>query len=462
MSYVYGHFWILTISLVVVSCSFTPKQANNNQDVKLVVLDPGHFHAGLLQKNPLTSVNDTVKVYAPEGAEVRQYLNDIKRYNQREENPTFWKEEIYIGEDYLARMLAERQGDVVVLAGNNRKKTNYILEAIKAGYNVLSDKPLAINKKDFDLLIQAYQLARERNLLLYDLMTERCDILNIIEKALLNNTELFGELQKGSLNEPAVYMESVHHFFKHVSGKPLIRPVWYYDTEQQGEGIADVSTHLIDLVNWQCFPNETIRYQSDVEVLEARHWATRITLPEFSQSTQVDTFPAFLKKNIRNNVLEVLANGSLNYTVKGVHIGMKLIWNYTASGDGGDTFTSIKKGSKATLKIIQDKENAFVKQLYIQRPAESDCLEFEGHLRKAIKHLHRAFPFISVRKMKEGLYLIDIPQADRLGHEYHFTKVAESFLGYLRDNYMPEWEKENTISKYYITTTAVELAAKKR
>lgn len=62
---------------------------------------------------------------------------------------------------------------------------------------MLSDKPLAINKKDFDLLIQAYQLAKERKLLLYDLMTERYDILNIIEKALLNNPDLFGELQKG-------------------------------------------------------------------------------------------------------------------------------------------------------------------------------------------------------------------------------------------------------------------------
>ena len=35
-------------------------------------------------------------------------------------------------------------------------------------------------------------------------MTERYDILNIIEKALLNNPDLFGELQKGSLNDPSV------------------------------------------------------------------------------------------------------------------------------------------------------------------------------------------------------------------------------------------------------------------
>ena len=94
-----------------------------NPNVKIVVLDPGHFHASLLQKNPLASVNDTIRVYAPEGAEVKQYLNDINSYNQRAENPTSWKEEIYIGGDYLSRMLSDRQGDVVVLAGNNQKKT---------------------------------------------------------------------------------------------------------------------------------------------------------------------------------------------------------------------------------------------------------------------------------------------------------------------------------------------------
>ena len=102
MRYTYRHIGILTISLIVASCSFSQKQADNNHDkdmnpnVKIVVLDPGHFHASLLQKNPLASVNDTIRVYAPEGAEVKQYLNDINSYNQRAENPTSWKEEIYI------------------------------------------------------------------------------------------------------------------------------------------------------------------------------------------------------------------------------------------------------------------------------------------------------------------------------------------------------------------------------
>ena len=42
--------------------------------------------------------------------------------------------------------------------------------------------------------------------------------------------------------------------------------------------------------------------------------------------------------------------------------------------------------------------------------------------------------------------------------EAHFSKVAKTFLHYLQYKDMPEWENENIISKYYITTTAVEMA----
>lgn len=463
MKCIYKDIAILSISLIAFSCSFSSKQTSKQKEdsyhkVELIVLDPGHFHASLLQKSLLADVSDTVRVYAPKGTEVNQYLDNINAYNQREENPTSWQEQVYTGDDYLLKMISERKGDVVVLAGNNQKKTKYILESIKAGYNVLSDKPMAINKQDFDSLTKAYQLAKEKKLMLYDLMTERYDILNCIEKSLLHNTELFGKLQKGSLNDPAITMQSTHHFFKTVSDKPLIRPGWYYDIEQQGEGISDVTTHLIDLVNWQYFSNVPLHYQSDVKVLSARHWPTRITLPEFSQSTQLDSFPSYLKKYIRNNKLEVLANGTINYTVKGINIAMTVIWNYAPPKNGGDTFTSIKKGSKATLEIIQNKENGFTKQLYIRKAREIKKSEFESQLQIAVKQLQTTYPFLTVKKTGEGLYLINIPLKERLGHEAHFSKVAETFLNYLHNKNMPEWENEHTISKYYITTTAVELA----
>lgn len=464
MKLVYNNIGFLVLSLVAVSCSLSKKQAANEAEIngphkiELIVLDPGHFHASLLQKDTLTNVNDTIYVYAPEGTGLNQYMESINSYNQRTEAPTSWVSQVYTGEDYLPKMLTGQKGDVVVLAGNNQKKTQYIIESIKAGYNVLSDKPLAINQQDFNLLVEAYQLAKEKDLLLYDLMTERYDILNRVEKELLQKKELFGKLQQGSPENPSITMESVHHFFKNVSGKPLIRPAWYYDTAQQGEGIADVTTHLIDLVQWQCFPDEAIHYLSDVKVTKATHWPTIITLPEFNQSTQMDSFPPYLDKYLKNNVLEVLANGTLNFTIKGVHIGMKVIWNYAPPTNGGDTFTSIKKGTKATLKTVQNKKNGFIKELYIQKAQNIDDPTFRIQLQKAIKELQDTYPFLSVKKENSELYLIDIPQGYRSGHEAHFSKVAKTFLHYLQYKDMPKWENENTISKYYITTTAVEMA----
>ena len=403
MKRIYNNIGFLILSLAIASCSLSKRQADNEADtnesrkIELIVLDPGHFHASLLQKDTLTDVNDTIHIYAPEGTGLNQYMESINSYNQRAEAPTSWVSQVYTGDDYLSRMLTEQRGDVVVLAGNNQKKTQYIIESIKAGYNVLSDKPLAITQQDFDLLVEAYQLAKEKDLLLYDLMTERYDILNIIEKELLQKEELFGELQQGSPENPSITMESVHHFFKNVSGKPLIRPAWYYDTAQQGEGIADVTTHLIDLVQWQCFPDKTIHYLSDVKVTKATHWPTPITLPEFCQSTQMDSFPPYLHKYVKNNVLEVLANGTLNFTIKGIHIGMKVIWNYTPPTNGGDTFTSIKKGSKATLKIVQNKENGFIKELYIQKAQNTENATFKTHLEKTIKELQYTYPFLSIK-----------------------------------------------------------------
>ena len=440
---------------VLTSCSGSRSGAV--RPVELVVLDPGHFHASLLLKNPLADVAETVRVYAPEGPEVEQYLAAVKSYNHRADDPTSWQEEVYIGEDYLEKMLSDGRGEVVVLAGNNSKKTSYILSAVKSGYNVLSDKPLAINKKDFDMLSEAYREAAAKGLLIYDLMTERYDMLNIITRELLHDTALFGDLLPGTSDAPSIVMQSVHNFFKTVSGNPLIRPAWYYDVEQQGEGIADVTTHLIDLVAWQCFPDEVVRYDSDVEVLAAKHWPTRITLPEYSQSTGVEVFPSYLDKYIKDGVLEVMSNGSLVYKVKGIHVGMGVIWNY-ASPNGGDLFTAEMRGSKATLEIVQNENTGFVKQLYIRRSPSTDTVDFEKKLQIRSDELREAYPFISIEKTAPDLYLIDIPQKDRLGHEAHFNRVAQTFLHYLRSEDMPEWENENTLSKYYITTTAVELA----
>jgi len=462
-------FKVIIFCLLFAGCQFSEKKSIAEKsfsgqpgEVKLIVLAPGHFHADLLQKSKINEINDSVYVYARQGKEVDQYLARIQSYNNRSENPTQWKEIVYKGEDFLEKMISDKNGNVVVLAGNNKEKTKYILKSVSAGLNVLSDKPMAINKENFELLEQAYDSAQAHHVMLYDIMTERYDILNIVEQKLINNEDVFGKLREGNEDEPAISMESVHHFYKEVSGKPLIRPAWYYDVEQQGEGIADVTTHLIDLVNWKCFPEESLDYKKDINVLSARHWATDLSLEDYSRSTKMDSFPNYLKKYVEDSKLKVFANGTINYRVKEVNVSLKVIWNYKAPEGGGDTFSAYVKGSKASLKTVQDSSNNFVKQLYIERVKSVDKDKFEAALEQAELEIQKDYPLVKIKpsSSEKGKYLVDIPVQAREGHESHFGYVAQEFFDYLIEGKMPQREISNTLAKYYITTSALELAKK--
>lgn len=456
--------------LLLFSCTMQKgkKESESNRifrgqsgEIKLVVLDPGHFHASLLQKFPQKQVNDTVFVYAPEGDELNQYLASIEGYNNRSENPTNWNEIVYSGADYLEKMMEKKRGNVIILAGNNLKKTDYIYQSIKAGYHVLSDKPMAINAENFELLKSAYSSARAQNVYLYDVMTERYDIINTLTRELVNNKVLFGDLQAGTTDEPAITMQSIHHYFKEVSGNVLVRPGWFYDVEQQGESMVDVATHLVDLVNWQCFPDDVINYQRDVDLISARHWPTKLTLTEFTRSTNLDAFPDFLHKYVNDSVLEVYGNGRINYRIKGKNIEVSALWNYKAPVGGGDAYSALIKGTLATVAIVQSEEEHYIKQLYIEKNQATDGIAFESALQNLITELQKTYPYISTKKISPDRYQILVPVEKRKGHEDYFGMVAAKYFQYLVNRDMPEWEISNTIAKYYITTQALKMAEKK-
>lgn len=423
----------------------------HERPVVLNVVDPGHFHASLLQKSRLEGVDEKVRVYAPEGEELEQYLATIEGYNTREQNPTSWKEDVYAGSDYLEHLPVNENGDVVMLAGNNAKKTDYILTAVERGYNVLSDKPLAIDSRGWDLLQRAYVEAANHNLVIYDLMTERYDIVNLIVKDILADPSIFGTFDYSAV--PTVQMTSVHHFYKEVGGTPLVRPQWYYDVRQQGEGIADVTTHLIDLVFWQCFPQKTITTDK-VEVTAASHYPTWISREQFARSTGAADFPDYLKGIERNGAIPVMSNGSLDFKVNGLPVQMKVLWNWTPQSGSSDTFEAVYKGDRSVVTIRQDASTGFVKQISM-----TTNLEYAANRLRTV--LGQKYPGTSLKEVN-GEYVVVIPSDLRIGHEDHFNMVAAQFLKYIRgEEQMPEWESQNTLSKYYITTKAVEMASAK-
>ena len=187
---------------------------------------------------------------------------------------------------------------------------------------------------------------------------------------------------------------SVHHFSKIVSGAPLKRPEWFFDVRQQGEGIVDVTTHLVDLVQWEAFPGQILR-PSDVKMLSARRWTTPITPAQFEKVTGAKQFPAFLARDVKDGVLNVYSNGEMNYTLKGVHARVSVTWNFEAPEGTGDTHFSVMRGTKANLVIRQGAEQKYKPVLYVERNPSVTPAAHEAALTKAVEHLQGKWPGVA-------------------------------------------------------------------
>ncbi|MBV5311695.1 MAG: Gfo/Idh/MocA family oxidoreductase [Prolixibacteraceae bacterium] len=435
-----------------------PKFTGAAGEVKLMTLDPGHFHAGLIQKSMYQQIDPTVYVYAPEGDDVIQHLSRIEGFNKRAENPTAWVEKVYTSADYLEKMLAEKPGNVMMVAGNNAKKTEYIQKAVEAGLNVFADKPMVITPEAFPVLEQAFKTAEEKGVLLYDIMTERHEITSIVQRDLANNTEVFGGLIDGTPELPAVTKESVHHFSKMVAGNPLKRPAWFFDTAQQGEGIVDVTTHLVDLVQWGCFP-EVILNKTDVQMISAKRWTTEISPAQFEKVTSLKEFPEYLKKDVTDGTLKTYSNGEMTYKLKGKVAKVSVIWNFEAPEGTGDTHYSIMRGNICNVMIKQGQEEKYKPTVYIEATAASDLVAFEASLKKAVEQdIAAKYAGLKLNKLSDKLWTVEIPAQYSVGHEAHFGQVTEFYLQYLKDGKLPEWEVPNMITKYYTTTEGLKLA----
>jgi predicted dehydrogenase len=458
-------FFLIIPVLILASCGSggSKKRANDKSgtsmgekyQVQLITVDPGHFHAALVQKIMYDQVSPDVYVYAPEGPDYLQHLDRIKSYNSRAVDPTSWNEIVYTGPDFFEKMLEKKPGNVVVLSGNNRKKAEYITRSVNAGFNVLADKPMIISPEDFPKLQDAFRVANEKGILLYDIMTERYEVTTILQKMLSQKEDIFGKLETGSLKDPAVTKVSVHNFSKIVSGTLLLRPAWFFDVEQQGEGIVDVTTHLVDLVQWECFPDHILS-PSDINMVAARRWPTIISREEFKGITGIDDFPDYLQKDINNGKLNVFANGEMIYQIKGTWAKVSVTWNYEALPGGGDTHYSLMHGTKCDLVIKQGAEEKFLPTLYVENVRGSSMNDFIVRLKNVLGSL--SYDSLQIESVDKSTLKINISAKYRVTHEEHFGQVMDKFLEYMKEGKLLEWEVSGMITKYYTTTSALQKA----
>ena len=426
--------------------------------VKFIIVEPGHFHASLIARDMYPQVSPRISIYAPLGPDLLDYLNRMSLFNLRPENPTRWELDIHTGGDFFERMLAEHSGNVVAFTGRNREKIGRIVRSLEAGYNVLADKPWIISSADFPKLEQALDLAKQRGLVGYDIMTERYEITSILQQELVNTPEVFGELTAGSRAEPAINARSIHYLHKVVAGVPLLRPAWFFDAAEAGEGAADVGTHVADLVQWTAFPRQPLDYRTDIQVLDARRWPTMLSKQRFAEVTGAADFPPELASSVRNGQLEYHANNAIHYTLRGIHVVIDIRWQWEAPAGQGDLYEASFHGTRARIEIRQPEAPNSRPELYVVPNSSALRDDVFAALRKQVAAWQKDRPGIEITIAGSEGHIV-IPDKYRVGHESHFAQVTRAFLGYLQDpKSVPDWERTNMLAKYYITTKGVELS----
>ena len=411
--------------------------------MRLMTLNPGHFHAALVQKEMIDGIDPLVHVYAPLDADLLAHLHRIVGFNTRADHPTRWRLDVCASDDSLERMLAEKPGEIVVIAGRNARKIDAIEASIGAGLHVLADKPWILTPDQLPRVERVLAAARKSNLFAYDIMTERYEITSILQRDLVGDPAVFGEPIPGTPESPGVVMESVHYLKKLVAGAALRRPSWFFDVHEQGEGLSDVGTHLVDLVMWVLFADQAMDAEKDVNLLTASRRPTELTRDAFRQITGED--PPWSESR-----WPYFCNTRVAYSLRGIHVRMDVAWDVEAEAGTGDRHLAVFRGTRASVEVRQGPEENYRPKVYII-PARAD-------IREAIIANIARHPGVGVTTCADG-FRLDIPEQYRVGHEAHFAEVTRQFLRYVRgEATLPTWEAANMIAKYKVTTGGVALA----
>jgi predicted dehydrogenase len=210
----------------------------------------------------------------------------------------------------------------------------------------------------------------------------------------------------------------------------------------QGEGIVDVTTHLVDLVQWETFPGVRLA-KSDVEIVSAKTWPTMITPEQFKTSSGGEIA----------STLAVDANGEFTWRLKGVHCEVSVVWNFMAPPGTGDTHYSLMRGSKAELIIEQGAKENYKPVLYVR--SRGDAKATEKALLAALNGISRTWPGVRAEATKEkGVWRIAYPKKYDVGHEAHFSQVVRTYLDWMKAGRMEDGYIDNMIVKYHTIVEA--------
>ncbi len=420
----------------------------------LVILNPGHFHAALTLRAPLPGIEQDIHVFAEDGPDVDNFVSLVHAFNDRALDPTRWTLCVYRGADYLEKLLARRPGEVVIVAGRNDEKLPLIHLLHAQGFSVLADKPWLIDSAQLGLVKEVLAAAP----LAMDIMTERHEIANRLQKALMRDPAVFGELRRDD-GQPVIAIRSVHHLCKNVNGQRLQRPAWYFDPVAQGEGITDVATHLVDLAHWLTGSEEGFDFDRDVDDLSASQWPSVIPRELFARITGLQDFPAFLHDRVAGDALHYLCNALISYRLRGIAVRIETLWGLEEPEGGGDLHRCVVRGTRSELIVDQGPQTQFQTVLSVN-PVESGPA-FARTLEGAVAGMQNDFPGLGVEPLGAGFQL-RIPRTLRTTHEQHFAMVLQNFLSFVTQGEWPANIGPDIHAKYTLLARALELSRNQR
>jgi len=291
----------------------------------------------------------------------------------------------------------------------------------------------------------------------YDIMTERHEISTLLQRELVTDERVFGKLTAGTLQQPAITAESVHHIMKLVAGVPIKRPAAFFDPNEYGEGLSDVGTHVVDLVQWTAFPKEDLDYKRDIAVLEGKHWPVMVSKAEYQKVTGSDEFPASVAKHVKDGTLAHYCNNRVVYSLRGIHVQLDILWKWEAAPGMADSYVAVFRGDKSRVDLRKGKEENFVPEVYVVPNSAGQKAEVFAALKQKIASLQERWPGVGVEEGVSEARIV-IPPRYRVGHEAHFAEVTNQFFTYMKSpQSVPPTEKAGMLAKYYVSTRGVEL-----
>jgi len=236
----------------------------------------------------------------------------------------------------------------------------------------------------------------------------------------------------------------VHHLEKVVNGAPLRRPAWYFDVRVQGDGLADIPTHLVDQAQ-RFVATHGVATDTGLEVVAARRWSTPVPRALFARVTGVGDFPAEVRSDVDGDVLAYAGNAELAFRLGGIGAHLATRWDLTEPPGGGDAHSATITGTDARVRIEQGPATGFRRRLWVE-PRGSGA-RLEAALSRAVTTWQSEYPGLAVVVGTDG-FEVRVPAAPGTAHEAQFPLVLDEFLRSLDRCSWPDSRAAETLAKY--------------